>query len=382
MTPRSSALPRQTQEADGSPSAAGDLPRYPQGVPLHRRRGCDGCTGGVHHQPPSAGDAVPRHPQGGGGQALHTRGSGCALSSEQEPSDGATDAGEQRCRDGSRCARRGDDAPVPDAGVLRPLARALLAVASDVHAARRNPLEAGRSTPGAGVRMRHGGDPLGGRLGGRLRGPMWRHSERTGAAVASAPVKCAFPPPVVNPDCQRLAHTVGTNEVFARLIGAARSRPGAELVTWWGERYCAGVLGEVVRPDGLGVWREEGASVTFCLEYDRGTESLARLGAKAADYARLESAWGVAFWLLVVVPGPRRESGARAALAGHGLAVATTTASGARRPDAANWAPLEPEVSRLRLAELADWPRPAASAARLAHSARSEATGQSGYEAR
>ena len=181
---------------------------------------------------------------------------------------------------------------------------------------------------------------------------------------------------------QRLAHTVGTNEVFTRLIGAARSLPDAELATWWGERYSAGVLGEVVRPDGLGVWREEGASVTFCLEYDLGTESLARLGAKAADYAQLESAWGVAFWLLVVVPGPRRETGARAALSGHGLAVATTTASGARRPDAANWAPLEPDAPRLRLAELADWPRPAASAARLAHSARSEGTGQSGHEAR
>ena len=201
MTPRSSALPRQTQEADGSPSAAGDLPRHPQGDASHRRRGSDGCTGGVDHQLPSAGDAVPRHPQGGGGQASQPLVSGCALSSEQEPSEGATRAGEQRCRAGWRCARRGDDAPVPDAGVLRPLARALLAVASDVHAAQSNPLEAGSSEPGSGSRMRHRGDPLGDRLGGRLRGPMWRHSQRTGSAVASAPVKCAFPPPVVYPDC-------------------------------------------------------------------------------------------------------------------------------------------------------------------------------------
>jgi hypothetical protein len=201
MTPRSSALPRQTQRADGSPSAAGDLPRHPQCDASHRRRCGDGCAEGVHHQPLSAGDTVPRHPQGGGGQALHTPGSGCALSSEQEPSDGTTHAGEQRCRAGSPCARRGDDAPVPDAGVLRPLARALLAVASDVHATRRDPLEPGRSKPGSGVRMRHRGDPLGDRLGGRLRGPMWRHSQRTGSGIALSPVKCAFPPPVVNPDC-------------------------------------------------------------------------------------------------------------------------------------------------------------------------------------
>jgi hypothetical protein len=201
MTNRSSALPRQTQEADGSPSASGDLPRHPQGGALHRSPCGDGCAGGVRHQAPSAGDAVPRHPQGGGDQESHTPGSGCALSSEQKPSEGATFGGKQRCCARSRCPRRGDDSPVPDAGVLRPLARALLAVASDVHAAQGNPLGTGRSAPGSGLRMRHGGDPLGDRLGGRLRGPMWCHSQRTGSAVALSPVKCAFPPPVVNPDC-------------------------------------------------------------------------------------------------------------------------------------------------------------------------------------
>ncbi len=72
--------------------------------------------------------------------------------------------------------------------------------------------------------------------------------------------------------------------------------------------------------------------MTFCLEYDRGTETLAGLGSKADDYARLEEAWGVELWLLVVVPGPRREAGARAALGGWGLAVATTTHAGAPTP--------------------------------------------------
>jgi predicted transcriptional regulator len=55
---------------------------------------------------------------------------------------------------------------------------------------------------------------------------------------------------------QRLAHTVGTNDVFARLVAAGRTLPDAKLATWWGECYCKSVLGEVVRPDGLGVWRE------------------------------------------------------------------------------------------------------------------------------
>jgi len=115
---------------------------------------------------------------------------------------------------------------------------------------------------------------------------------------------------------------VGANDVLVRLVAAARHDPAAQLATWWGERYCKAILGEVVRPDGLGVWHEAGGSVTFCLEYDRGSEPLGRLGAKAVDYARLESGWAVPFWVLVVVHGPRREAGARAALSGEGLAIA------------------------------------------------------------
>jgi predicted transcriptional regulator len=175
---------------------------------------------------------------------------------------------------------------------------------------------------------------------------------------------------------QRLDHTVGANDVFVRLTAAARQTQGADLVTWWGERYCKEVIGDVVRPDGLGVWREADAKVTFCLEYDRGTETIGRLAAKAGDYARLEEAWGVPFWLLVVVPGPRREAGARAALGGCGLVVATTTQPGARTPADAVWAPLDADCCRLRLAGLAARPRPAASTARLARATRYRETGR------
>lgn len=139
---------------------------------------------------------------------------------------------------------------------------------------------------------------------------------------------------------QRLAHTVGTNDLFVRLVAAGRHNPDAELVTWWGERYCKANLGEVVRPDGVGVWREGEATVTFCLEYDRGTEPLGRISAKADDYARLERAWGIAFW-----------------------------------------APLDAEGTRLRLGELAGWPRPAESVARVAEAARLRA-GETPVEAR
>jgi len=159
-------------------------------------------------------------------------------------------------------------------------------------------------------------------------------------------------------------------DVSGLTLVAARHAPDAELVTWWGERYCKAVLGEVVRPDGVGVWREGDTTVVFCLEYDRGREELSRLIEKAADYARLERAWGIPFWLLVVVPGPRRQRGVRAVRFGYGLAVATTTQPDACRPDTAIWAPLDAEGARLRLAELAGWLRPAASTARLAECAR------------
>jgi predicted transcriptional regulator len=180
---------------------------------------------------------------------------------------------------------------------------------------------------------------------------------------------------------QRLAHTVGANDIFVRLVAAARHDPAAQLATWWGERYCKAVLGEVVRPDGLGVWHEAGRSVTFCLDYDRGSEPRGRLAVKAVDYARLEATWGVPFWVLVVVPGPRREAGARAALSGEGLAITTTTQSGARRPTEAVWAPLDADGTRLRLIDLADWPQSVASTARLAEAARYRRAGQWSEEA-
>jgi hypothetical protein len=122
---------------------------------------------------------------------------------------------------------------------------------------------------------------------------------------------------------QRLAHTVGANDLFVQLVGAARHRADAQLSTWWGEHYCNSRFGGIVYPDGMGTWREGEDAVTFILEYDRGTEPLGRLAQKAAEYARLETVWdSPPFWVLAVVPGPRREQGVRDALGRNGLAVA------------------------------------------------------------
>ena len=165
----------------------------------------------------------------------------------------------------------------------------------------------------------------------------------------------------------RLAHTLGTNQFFVSLIGAARHLPSAGLVSWWGEGYCRQLLDGIVNPDGIGVWHQDGRRLTFALEYDRGSETLGRLGRKGFDYADLETVSGWPFTVLVVLPGPRREIGARAALGRHGLAVATASQPLTDNPAAAIWAPLaaNPERARVRLIDLASWPRPTPSQQRL-----------------
>ena len=98
---------------------------------------------------------------------------------------------------------------------------------------------------------------------------------------------------------------------------SARPAPGpaATLDEWWSERRCAREWGEVVRPDGYGVWAEHGdIALPFLLEYDNGTEPLDRLAAKLPGYARLAAAAGHPNWVLFSFPSPRRERDARRVL--------------------------------------------------------------------
>ena len=70
-------------------------------------------------------------------------------------------------------------------------------------------------------------------------------------------------------------------------------------------------------------------------------------------------AWGL--------PHPRREAGARRALAtGPTVPVATAALGPSQRPQDAIWAPIGDEGLRLRLAELAGVPIPAESEERIA----------------
>ncbi|BCB89272.1 hypothetical protein Psuf_065850 [Phytohabitans suffuscus] len=90
-----------------------------------------------------------------------------------------------------------------------------------------------------------------------------------------------------------------------------------------------------VRPDGHGIWSQDGVTVPFFLEYDTGTEPLATLVEKIAGYRHAASVtgrvWPVLFWLHAAAR--ERHLHARLTEAGVNYPVAT-----AARDSAAGWA--------------------------------------------
>lgn len=156
---------------------------------------------------------------------------------------------------------------------------------------------------------------------------------------------------------QRLVHLVGVNSFFCALLRAARTQEACELEEWWSERRCAREWGEVVRPDGYGVWVEEGSALPFLYEHDNGTERLERLAKKLGGYARLAAAAGHPNWVLFSFPTPRRETDARRLLAHPAVPVATCSRTDHGAPDGPVWLPAgAATTSRLRLIDLAGHP--------------------------
>ena len=173
----------------------------------------------------------------------------------------------------------------------------------------------------------------------------------------------------------RLSHDVGANGVFTALAAAARASGGqAALQIWWSERRCAAAWGDHARPDGYGRWAEQlpgrpPAVTDFFLEYDTGTESLARLVGKLAGYAALAARTGITTPVLFHLRSPRREAALHARLAGPpppgtrdaasasqipGVPVATAVpGSSPEGPAGAAWLPAGGPGPRRRLAQLA-----------------------------
>ncbi|WP_239393609.1 replication-relaxation family protein [Frankia sp. CiP3] len=112
-----------------------------------------------------------------------------------------------------------------------------------------------------------------------------------------------------------LAHRIAVNGMFTRLIHHAR-RPDAtgRLTAWWSEERCAGLYGDIVRPDGYGRWAQRGAEIEWFVELDFGTEPLRRLALKVDAYHRLAKETRITTPILIWTTTTRREVRIREAL--------------------------------------------------------------------
>lgn len=112
----------------------------------------------------------------------------------------------------------------------------------------------------------------------------------------------------------RLAHIVGVAEWFTALVDRARHSDPTEHTTlgaWWSEVRCARHFGDLIKPDAYGRWTARSREIEFFLEYDFGTEVLAKLAGKLVGYAGLAQATGITTPVLVWLATSRREATAR-----------------------------------------------------------------------
>jgi hypothetical protein len=151
-----------------------------------------------------------------------------------------------------------------------------------------------------------------------------------------------------------LGHLIGVNGFFTDLAASARHTPGTELRTWWSEQRCRAIGGDLVRPDGHGIWAASGMAIGFWLEWDTGTEKRHQVAAKLAGYAALHQATGLEHTILFRLHSLAAETSLRQALARHtatgpgGLLIATTSQPG---PAAPVWLALN-AATRVRLDQL------------------------------
>lgn len=164
-----------------------------------------------------------------------------------------------------------------------------------------------------------------------------------------------------------LGHDLGVNELLTHLAACARHLPGTGLTLWISEHSAARRWGDIIRPDAYAHWQDATRTrgeyhLPFFLEYDTGSQSLARVEAKLAGYAAFTTATGTSPALLIHTRTASRDLALRrrlsASAAELGLAVATSSADfTTNTPWGAWWMPLEPTTRRTSLTGLAaHWP--------------------------
>ncbi|WP_422733857.1 replication-relaxation family protein [Micromonospora sp. WMMD558] len=136
---------------------------------------------------------------------------------------------------------------------------------------------------------------------------------------------------------RKLAHLLGTNQLFIDLIAYARGDDNAKLARWWSEQHATAVFARSgIRPDGHGVWAAGGRQVGFFLEHDNGTEPLGTVLRKLRGYEAL-AAYGPRYPVLLRVPGRRRERHLLSALAGVPTAMPVATGVHGEHPAGPAW---------------------------------------------
>jgi hypothetical protein len=152
--------------------------------------------------------------------------------------------------------------------------------------------------------------------------------------------------------------------VFTGLTATARETPGVSLDEWWSAQRCAAAWGDAIRPAGYGVYVEGEIRLPFLLEYDTGSETLARLEDKLPGYAALNRAVDHPTWVCFCFPTAAREAAARRVLVHPEVPVATAVISPDSAPGGPVWLAIGDAGPRLRWSTWATRAAPSASSPR------------------
>ncbi len=121
----------------------------------------------------------------------------------------------------------------------------------------------------------------------------------------------------VRDHCWHATHDLEANQLFVALVLQSRQRRAEGLLHWYSEEHVRAERGEMAReykwplptPDGSGVYLKPEGRILFDLEWDRATESLARLRQKLNSYVGYYKHFSNAgqHHVLFVVPSDDRE---------------------------------------------------------------------------
>ncbi|WP_327393156.1 replication-relaxation family protein [Streptomyces sp. NBC_01186] len=158
-----------------------------------------------------------------------------------------------------------------------------------------------------------------------------------------------------------LGHDLATNDLLVRLAAHRRTHQ-AGLTLWLSASSCERRWGDLVHPDAYAHWSDGDQTLPFFLEYDTGSQNLARVEAKLDAYAHFTTTTRDRPALLLHTRTASREHAIRQRLTNtarqHELFLATASADlTADTPWGPWWLPAHPPALRLTLTELAaHWP--------------------------